>query len=89
MRYDDDLDDDEIDDEYLDDHFDSGEDLDHPADDCLPCPQCGAAIHEDSQRCPVCGEYVAFDGGIKRHGVWWWTAFGLLAFIVVFWVLLR
>jgi hypothetical protein len=46
-------------------------------------------IHEDSLRCPACGEYITISGGIVRHSIWWWTTWILLAIIVVFWLFWR
>jgi predicted nucleic acid-binding Zn ribbon protein len=31
------------------------EDEDEPV---VPCPHCGTDVHEDSVRCPVCGDYI-------------------------------
>ncbi|SFI88264.1 SIR2 family protein [Planctomicrobium piriforme] len=67
---------------------DSDWDDDWPEDsdeaDTIPCPSCGAEIHEDSPQCPVCGDYV-----IHRPGrVWdgkplWYIALALLGIIAV------
>ena len=29
---------------------------DHP--EVLPCPSCGAEVHEETQRCPHCGDWI-------------------------------
>ena len=88
IRDDDDSDDLSDDDELDGDGFDV--DLDDPRDDDADveaCPQCGVMIHEDSVRCPACGEYVTFGSGLPRKGLWWWTAWLLLATVVVLWLL--
>lgn len=39
----------------------------------LPCPECGAAIHEDSEQCPRCGAWVTMGGARRapsRWGLW-------------------
>jgi hypothetical protein len=34
------------------------EDADDDAADTHPCPHCGADVYEESQQCPVCGQYI-------------------------------
>jgi len=34
------------------------DDLDDSSADLLQCPSCGAAVHEETQRCPNCGEWI-------------------------------
>ena len=49
----------------------------------LDCPACGAAIYEDAEQCPDCGEYVEFVGhGLSGRPVWF-VALGLLGIIVL------
>jgi len=37
-----------------------------PEDDLLTCPSCHAAVHEDTQQCPHCGDWIIpID---RRHG---------------------
>lgn len=45
----------------------------------LDCPSCGAAVYEDSPRCPVCGEYVTFanTGYAWSNRPIWWVLLGL------------
>lgn len=57
--------------------------------DCVACPHCGVMIYEESLRCPACGDYVTFGTGLARGGLWWWTAWLLVATILVFWLLAR
>lgn len=28
------------------------------ADDCYVCPSCSAAVYEDAEQCPRCGDYI-------------------------------
>jgi|GEM_PF-1056052 len=37
----------------------------------VPCPSCGEEIHEDSERCPVCGDYVVFSRRPWSHKPVW------------------
>ena len=34
------------------------EDEDDDADDLMVCPSCHAAVHEDTQKCPNCGDWI-------------------------------
>ena len=34
------------------------EDEGDPEDDLLACPSCHAAVHEDTQQCPYCGDWI-------------------------------
>lgn len=54
----------------------------------LPCPECGAEVYEDADRCPKCGNYI-IPGRRRRGTAGWirWTALGLVALIVAVWVL--
>lgn len=54
------------------------EDLDafgeETASTTAPCPECGADIYDDAERCPACGQYVT----IRSQGPWaakplWWV----------------
>lgn len=72
------------DDEFYDD--DESEDSNDDEMACLPCPNCKVMIAEDSQRCPACGKYVMFSGGLTRRGIWWWVAWTLLAILAIYWL---
>jgi hypothetical protein len=57
-----------------DDHqsLDPREFPDPDADDeagLLPCANCLAVIHEDTQRCPRCGHYLT-RSDLNRKGLW-------------------
>ncbi len=74
-----DWDDDDFDDDY-DDEYD---DYDDDESETIACPECGAAIYEDSQACPACGEYI-YDGYTRG----WWSFGGALDEWSPAWVLL-
>jgi hypothetical protein len=37
----------------------------------VPCPFCGREIHEESQRCPHCENYVSEADSPPRRKPWW------------------
>lgn len=44
----------------------------------IPCPYCRREIHEDSQQCPHCGNYLSQeDAPLTRKP--WWLILGVLA----------
>jgi hypothetical protein len=53
----------------------------------LPCPGCGGEIHEDSVRCPLCGDYIDWSRARQSPSTWttiWrWTAV-ILVFALIF-----
>jgi len=63
---------------------------DDPPSRTLPCPECGAEIYEDAERCPACGAYVVMRLSDTRRRPWWWVAVviglvGLLLLLFVPW----
>ena len=56
-RRSDDFEADDFDEDDFDDEADEGADEDD--DGLMPCPYCGAAIYEDSPRCPKCENYLS------------------------------
>jgi hypothetical protein len=67
-----------------DDETDSEADEEDPT---VPCPYCRRQIHEESQRCPYCGNYISIeDAPASRKPVWFIV--GLLAClsIVILWI---
>lgn len=58
-------DDDSWNDAYDDDSF---ADEEEPT---IACPYCDAEIHEDSQRCPACGEYISTEDAPYRQKPGW------------------
>jgi len=63
-----------FDDEW--DDNDAGEDYgDHDVDsdaDLMACPVCRAAVHEDTQQCPSCGDWIipVYPAAGSRRWVW-------------------
>ncbi len=55
----------DADEEWVDEDDDSDDDL-------LVCPACRAAVHEDTQQCPYCGDWITpvYPSGGARHWVW-------------------
>lgn len=45
-------------DDFDEDHEWVDDDADDSADDLLVCPNCRADVHEDTQQCPHCGEWI-------------------------------
>jgi hypothetical protein len=37
----------------------------------VPCPYCKREIHEDSQRCPHCGNYLSEEDAPPSRKPWW------------------
>ena len=72
-----------------DDPWDRDEPDDNDGPDTLPCPACGADIYDDSERCPVCGEYVVMRTGSGPRRTWWWIALGLALLAMLLFVLVR
>ena len=66
----------EFDAEEDEEDFDCDDDSDE--EPTVFCPYCGAAIHEDAQRCPHCGEYITDEDrpAVRRP---WWIILGALA----------
>ena len=52
-------------------------------DDTTPCPFCQAAVYEDSERCPHCGNYLFAKPAGPRGKPWWIIAGVVLSLIVV------
>lgn len=86
-------DDDDDFDSYADEDLDIDEspdgeydDYDEDEDDLTECPACGAEIHDLSEQCPVCGEYIVHSTDWRTGRPWWFLALGglgILATIVV------
>ena len=48
-----------------------GDEADEPEQ--VECPSCAAMIHEDSPKCPYCGEWVVGrTEAARRAGTWVW-----------------
>jgi hypothetical protein len=44
---------------------------DEDEDSTVPCPYCRQEIHEDSPRCPHCGNYISEEDAVPAHKPWW------------------
>jgi predicted RNA-binding Zn-ribbon protein involved in translation (DUF1610 family) len=69
-----------------DDDFDPGSDDDAPAV-TVACPDCGAEVYEESERCPSCGEWI-----LRTHSPWsghstWWVVLGVAGVVATIAVL--
>ena len=58
----------------------------------VPCPECGAEVYEESERCPACGNYIVHSTTAHSHNVWsgrpwWWTVLGILGVLLLIWAL--
>jgi hypothetical protein len=61
MAWDDDI----ADEEWVEDDDDSSDDL-------LVCPSCRKHVHEDTQQCPYCGDWITpeYPSGSKKRWVY-------------------
>jgi hypothetical protein len=66
------------------------DDNDYEDDDdepTVPCPYCRRPIHEDSQRCPYCEEYIsAEDAGASPKPWWLYAGVAVCLLIVFLWI---
>ncbi len=68
--------------------MDDDEDLDaFPDEDesteTIVCPECGAEVYEDADRCPVCGQYIIPDTRFWSGKPIWWIALGFLGLVAL------
>ncbi len=70
-------DDDQLDDEWVDDVDDDEESA------CLVCPSCGAEVHEDTQQCPACGDWITPVYPARTAGTWIWKIAALLVILAM------
>jgi hypothetical protein len=75
-------------DEWDDDEDDLGYEAEDDEVATTPCPYCRREVHEDSQRCPYCGNYIsAEDAPASRKTPWFVMGFLLCLSIVFLWIL--
>ena len=61
---------------------------DDDAEATIPCPYCKRPIHEESQRCPYCGNYLSAEDVAPARKPWWIIVGVLLALYVVYrWIM--
>jgi hypothetical protein len=59
-------------------------------DDTIPCPYCCRQIHEESERCPFCENYITGEDAPPTLKPWWFIVGFLLCSVVVFmWIAQR
>ena len=69
-----------------DEEFDS-EDYDE-VEPTIDCPYCQAEIHEDSQRCPFCENYLSReDSPSQRRPLWLIVGVVICLILVLLWIL--
>ena len=52
-----------------------------PDDDLLSCPSCRQAVHEDTQQCPHCGDWITPVDLSGRARRWIWVAAAILVIL--------
>jgi hypothetical protein len=59
-------------DPYDSDPYDSDSYDDEDFDDQVTaiCPECGGEVHEESVRCPLCGDYIDWSRANRRPSTW-------------------
>jgi hypothetical protein len=50
---------------------DSDDGVDGETEPTIPCPYCRREIHEDSPRCPHCGQYISEEDAPPTRKPWW------------------
>jgi hypothetical protein len=88
---DDDDDDDPYDSDYDPDQ-DEPDDASFDTDDedtTTACQYCGAAVYDDAERCPSCGNYLSEEEAPSRFPVWVKITALVCLVVVVMWVLSR
>ena len=61
----------ETDDDFEGDEFDGDESDELDDEPTIPCPHCGAEIHEEAQRCPHCERYISEEDAPAARKPWW------------------
>lgn len=76
-------------DDWDDDPEDPDPDFDEDSyeSEVVPCPNCGADVHEDSPRCPACGDFITHSTNPWRGKPTWWIALGLAGIGAVLWLI--
>ena len=70
------------DEEWVEDEGDSDDDL-------LTCPSCGRAVHEDTQQCPYCGDWIIPVFSESRSKRLIWIVAAILLIIALIWLTVR
>lgn len=70
----------ESDDEFDEDEF-SEENDDDNSTETVPCPSCGAAIYDDAEQCPYCGQYITADTSPWTGHSFWWILLAVIGLV--------
>jgi hypothetical protein len=78
-------------DDWLEGNPDDEDDVypdDEDEEPTIPCPHCGAEIHEDSERCPSCEAYISKQDAPPSPKPWWFIV-GVIAclYVVYRWII--
>ena len=77
---------DDEDEEWELEGVDTSEDWDDD-EPTVACPFCRRQIHEDSEQCPYCENYLTRDDFANARKPWWMLAFvALCLYIVYLWI---
>ncbi len=68
----------------MDDDFDEDEFDDEDDEPTIACPYCRRLIHEDSQRCPHCDQYISTEDAPAGPKPWWIVVGVILCLYIVF-----
>jgi len=47
----------------------------------VPCPECGAQVYEEAERCPYCGGYITSSTHPLKGRPLWWVVLGVLGVV--------
>ena len=74
----------------FEDEFDDDEwvDDDDEESECLECPLCRAQVHEDTQQCPQCGDWITPVYPRTGASGWIWKAAAILVILAMLLVVL-
>jgi uncharacterized paraquat-inducible protein A len=68
-------------DAWDEDEEDVGEDDEETT---IPCPYCKRSIHEESPRCPHCGNYISQEDTAQTRKPWWIIVGVVLVFYAIY-----
>lgn len=59
------------------------DDEDEGEDDLYVCPSCGAAVYEDCEQCPQCGDYITPGSSLRSAGGSRWLVVAVVVMIAL------
>jgi hypothetical protein len=84
---DDDWEDDESGDEWTGDEDEEYVPDNDEGDATTPCPHCNEPIHQESEQCPNCGQYISEEDAPPNRKPWWIVLGAILClFAVYLWI---